>query len=109
MWFAKRPRTESANDNANNAIRVIVYRNGTHHEGKVFPVPRTFDELLRDISSKFAIQATRLFTSKGGEIDNITLIRQVCCSGSSHRDEDVLFASCGENFAGEPRLSFRIK
>lgn len=89
MWFAKRPRTESTND---NAVRVIVYRNGTHHEGKVFPVPQAFDELLRDISSKFAMQAKRLFTSKGGEIDTTTLIR----------DDDVLFASCGENFADPP-------
>ncbi|KAK8758338.1 hypothetical protein V5799_004031 [Amblyomma americanum] len=70
------------------AVRVIVHRNGTNRDGKVLLVPGAFDELLRAISAKFGIQAKRLFTSKGGEIDDTSLIR----------DEDVLFVSSGENF-----------
>lgn len=69
--------------------RVVVYRNGTNHDGKVFLVPPSFEELLKNISSKLGIEAKRLFTSKGGEIDDTSLIR----------DEEILFVSCGESFA----------
>lgn len=68
--------------------RVIVYRNGTNRDGKVFLVPGSLDELLKAISSKFRIQAKRLFTCRGGEIDDTSLIR----------DEETLFASSGESF-----------
>lgn len=69
--------------------RVVVYRNGTNHDGKVLLVPPSFDELLKNIGSKLGIEAKRLFTSKGGEIDDTSLIR----------DEEILFASSGESFA----------
>ncbi|XP_065299430.1 BTB/POZ domain-containing protein KCTD9-like isoform X2 [Dermacentor albipictus] len=68
--------------------RVVVYRNGTNRDGKVFLVPGSLDELLKAISSKFGIRAKRLFTSRGGEIDDTSLIR----------DEETLFVSSGESF-----------
>ncbi|KAL3252333.1 hypothetical protein MRX96_017653 [Rhipicephalus microplus] len=75
--------------------RVVVYRNGTSRDGRVFLVPRTLDELLEAIAAKFGIQAKRLFTSKGGEIDDTCLIR----------DEETLFVSSGESFIAPESLA----
>ncbi|XP_037527012.1 BTB/POZ domain-containing protein KCTD9 isoform X2 [Rhipicephalus sanguineus] len=79
---------ESEQPAEEKTVRVVVYRNGAGRDGKVVLVPRTLDELLKAISAKFGIQAKRLFTSKGGEIDDTSLIR----------DEETLFVSSGESF-----------
>ncbi|CAN7941488.1 unnamed protein product, partial [Ixodes hexagonus] len=42
---------------------------------KMFPVPDSLEKLLQAVSAKFSIQAKRLFTDKGGEIDDIRVIR----------------------------------
>ncbi|KYN38924.1 BTB/POZ domain-containing protein KCTD9 [Trachymyrmex septentrionalis] len=68
--------------------RVIIFVNGTDVNGKVFVVTHSLDELLTAASAKFEITAKRFFTSQGGEIDDIKLIR----------DDDILYVSNGENF-----------
>jgi BTB/POZ domain-containing protein KCTD9 len=56
----------------------------------VFLVTHSLEDLLISASSKFCIQAKRLFTSHGGEIDDVKLLR----------DDDVLYVSQGEDFLG---------
>lgn len=68
--------------------RVVLFRNGTETDGKVVLVTHSLDELLASGSSKFGISAKRIFTSQGGEIDDMRLIR----------DDDVLYISEGEPF-----------
>ncbi|XP_071441983.1 BTB/POZ domain-containing protein KCTD9 [Hetaerina americana] len=68
--------------------RVILFKNGTEVDGKVVLVTHSLEELLTAASFKFGIEAKRLFTSQGGEIDDIKLIR----------DDDILYASEGEEF-----------
>ncbi|CAN8028639.1 unnamed protein product [Ixodes persulcatus] len=81
----------SGRPNFDSNLRVLIYRNGATRDGKIFPVPESLEKLLQAVSTKFGMQAKRLFTDKGGEIDDVALIR----------DEDVLYASCGEGFLGE--------
>ncbi|KAM7287794.1 BTB/POZ domain-containing protein KCTD9 [Ixodes scapularis] len=80
----------SGRPNFDSNLRVLIYRNGATRDGKIFPVPESLEKLLQAVSAKFGMQAKRLFTDKGGEIDDVALIR----------DEDVLYASCGEGFLG---------
>ncbi|KAL6419345.1 hypothetical protein ACFW04_013924 [Cataglyphis niger] len=68
--------------------RVIIFVNGTDINGKVFVATHSLNELLAAASAKFEITAKRIFTSQGGEIDDIKLIR----------DDDILYVSNGENF-----------
>uniref|UniRef100_A0A170X1B3 Btb poz domain-containing protein kctd9 n=1 Tax=Triatoma infestans TaxID=30076 RepID=A0A170X1B3_TRIIF len=63
--------------------RVVLFRNGTNVDGKVVLVTHSLDELLTAAGNKFKITAKRLFTEKGGEIDDIKLIR----------DDDILYVS----------------
>ncbi|KAG8251556.1 BTB/POZ domain-containing protein kctd9 [Homalodisca vitripennis] len=51
-------------------------------------VTHSLEELLTAVGNKFSISAKRLFTSQGGEIDDIKLIR----------DDDILYVSAGEGF-----------
>jgi len=53
-------------------------------------VTHSLEDLLTSASVKFGIQAKRLFTSQGGEIDDLKLLR----------DDDVLYVSEGEDFQG---------
>lgn len=48
----------------------------------------SIEELLTAASAKFGLQAKRLFTAQGGEIDDVKLMR----------DDDVLYVSEGEAF-----------
>ncbi|OXU24380.1 hypothetical protein TSAR_012361 [Trichomalopsis sarcophagae] len=85
--------------------RVILFVNGTDVNGKfyeskiliilpqVFMVTYSLDELMKEASMKFNIKAQRLFTPQGGEIDDVSLIR----------DDDVLYVSSGEDFAWSSR------
>ncbi|KAJ8686969.1 hypothetical protein QAD02_022763, partial [Eretmocerus hayati] len=73
--------------------RVILFVNGTDVNGKVFMITYSLEELLREASMKFQMKAQRLFTPQGGEIDDISLIR----------DDDILYVSSGENFAWNNR------
>ncbi|KAG8035924.1 hypothetical protein G9C98_003050 [Cotesia typhae] len=68
--------------------RVILFKNGTDVNGKVFMVTHSVDEILKAASKKFNISASRIFTPQGGEVDDVKLIR----------DDDVLYVSCGEEF-----------
>ncbi|XP_057340893.1 BTB/POZ domain-containing protein KCTD9 [Microplitis mediator] len=68
--------------------RVILFKNGTDVNGKVFMVTHSVRELLQAASTKFNITAKRIFTPQGGEVDDIKLIR----------DDDILYVSCGEEF-----------
>lgn len=68
--------------------RVILFKNGTDVDGKVFLVTHSLDELLSAASQKFGFTAKRLFTSQGGEIDDLKLIR----------DDDILYVSEEEGF-----------
>ncbi|KAG8237838.1 hypothetical protein J437_LFUL002447 [Ladona fulva] len=68
--------------------RVVLFRNGTEVDGKVVLVTHSLEEILSAASLKFGVEAKRLFTSQGGEIDDIKLIR----------DDDILYVSEGEDF-----------
>ncbi|KAK3932123.1 BTB/POZ domain-containing protein KCTD9, partial [Frankliniella fusca] len=54
----------------------------------VFLVTHSMEELLTSASQKFSINAKRLFTPQGGELDDLKLLR----------DDDVLYVSAGESF-----------
>ncbi|XP_033332858.1 BTB/POZ domain-containing protein KCTD9 isoform X3 [Megalopta genalis] len=73
--------------------RVILFVNGTDVNGKVFMITHSLDELLASASSKFNMSAKRIFTSQGGEIDDIKLIR----------DDDVLYVSDGQDFISKDK------
>ncbi|XP_015429583.1 PREDICTED: BTB/POZ domain-containing protein KCTD9 isoform X1 [Dufourea novaeangliae] len=77
--------------------RVILFVNGTDVNGKVFMVTHSLDELLTAASSKFNINAKRVFTPQGGEIDDIKLIR----------DDDVLYVSTGEDFISKEKINIK--
>ncbi|XP_054167125.1 BTB/POZ domain-containing protein KCTD9-like [Oppia nitens] len=68
--------------------RVVIFRNGTAHDGKVFLVTNSLDELLVSASDKFGVQYKRFFTKEGGEIDDIKLIK----------DDDILYVSDDQDF-----------
>lgn len=55
---------------------------------KLVLVTHSLEELLIAVGNKFSITAKRLFTVKGGEVEDIKLIR----------DDDVLYVSAGEGF-----------
>ncbi|XP_058796015.1 BTB/POZ domain-containing protein KCTD9 isoform X2 [Phymastichus coffea] len=74
--------------------RIVLFVNGTDVNGKVFLVPNSLDELLVQASVKFNINAQRLFIHNGGEVDDISLIR----------DNDILYVSSGEDFVLINRL-----
>eukprot|EP01027_Heterolobosea_sp_BB2_P002875 GEZU01004314.1.p1 GENE.GEZU01004314.1~~GEZU01004314.1.p1 ORF type:complete len:306 (-),score=56.02 GEZU01004314.1:8-883(-) len=74
-------------------MRVNIFRNtGRKEHGKAVVVPSTFAEFLQRCSQKLGFMpeqpALRVFTEKGGEIEEIDEIL----------DDDVLFISCGEEF-----------
>uniref|UniRef100_A0A224XPG6 Putative afh1-interacting protein fip2 n=2 Tax=Triatominae TaxID=70999 RepID=A0A224XPG6_9HEMI len=71
--------------------RVVLFRNGTNVDGKIVLVTHSLDELLTAAGNKFNITAKRLFTEKGGEIDDIKLIR----------DDDILYVSSGEHYIAQ--------
>ncbi|RWS27009.1 BTB/POZ domain-containing protein KCTD9-like protein [Leptotrombidium deliense] len=68
--------------------RVVIFRNGSSVDGKVVLVTHSLQELLRIASQKLAIKAKTVFTRQGGELDDISLIR----------DDDILYVSEGEPF-----------
>uniref|UniRef100_A0A0A9YV15 BTB/POZ domain-containing protein KCTD9 n=2 Tax=Lygus hesperus TaxID=30085 RepID=A0A0A9YV15_LYGHE len=76
--------------------RVIIFKNGTEVDGKVVLVTHSLDELLTTAGNKFGIVAKRIFTEKGGEIDDLKLVR----------DDDILYVSAGENFIPHKSLSY---
>ncbi|KAK0070489.1 BTB/POZ domain-containing protein KCTD9 [Biomphalaria pfeifferi] len=69
-------------------MRITVFQNGTNSNGKVLAVGSCLETLFADISLKLSLKVTILYNHLGGEIDDITLIR----------DDDVLYASEGEPF-----------
>ena len=77
--------------------RVTVFQNGFSTEGKVVSVEGTFLEFLQVIGQEFEIEAKRLFTSNGGEICDIKVIR----------DEEYLYVSDGELFIVPPPPAHR--
>lgn len=79
-------------------MRVVIYRNGTSRDAKIFSVPASLSELLQSASLKFGIEAKRIFTSMGGEIDDVNLLR----------DEEVLYVSSGEDFLGPAACCSRM-
>ncbi|GAB6023283.1 hypothetical protein CHUAL_008094 [Chamberlinius hualienensis] len=69
--------------------RVVIYRNGKNEDGKLLPLSDlSFEQLLSLAGGKFGIIARRLFTAKGGEVDDVSLIR----------DDEILYLSEGEPF-----------
>uniref|UniRef100_A0A8C9WUL5 BTB/POZ domain-containing protein KCTD9 n=1 Tax=Scleropages formosus TaxID=113540 RepID=A0A8C9WUL5_SCLFO len=71
--------------------RVTLFVNGTSKNGKVVAVYGTLADLLSLASSKLGIRACSLYNSRGGLIDDMSLIR----------DDDVLYVSEGDPFVGE--------
>jgi len=78
--------------------RVILFKNGTDTDGKLIIVTHDLEELLTTASHKFSIDATRLFTSQGGEVDSVSLLR----------DDDILYVSEGEPFIREERIDTKF-
>lgn len=68
--------------------RVNLFLNGADSEGKAVMIQDSFEELLSSASEKFGLHVTRIFTSEGGEIDAIDLIR----------NDDILYVTTGEPF-----------
>lgn len=69
--------------------RITLLRNGGDTQGRVVAAPSDMPSCLALASSVLGIQATRLFTDKGGEITDFSLVR----------DNDVIYVSKGEAFA----------
>ncbi|KAF6209131.1 hypothetical protein GE061_014875 [Apolygus lucorum] len=76
--------------------RVIIFKNGTEVDGKVILVTHSLEELLTTAGNKFGIVAKRIFTEKGGEIDDLKLVR----------DDDILYVSSGESFIPHKPTSY---
>ncbi|KAL7633278.1 UNVERIFIED_CONTAM: hypothetical protein RMT77_016383 [Armadillidium vulgare] len=79
--------------------RVILFRNGSHLDGKVILITGSLQELLQKASHKLGIAVKHLFTVQGGLIDDISLLR----------DDDVLYASAGEYFIPPPAQNISCK
>ncbi|XP_076469603.1 LOW QUALITY PROTEIN: BTB/POZ domain-containing protein KCTD9-like [Babylonia areolata] len=75
--------------------RVTVFRNGRTEGGRIIGVKDTFSlsDVLSEASKKLICEATELYTSTGGLVDEVDLIK----------DDEVLYASCGEPFL-KPQL-----
>uniref|UniRef100_T1HJ00 KHA domain-containing protein n=1 Tax=Rhodnius prolixus TaxID=13249 RepID=T1HJ00_RHOPR len=76
--------------------RVVLFRNGSNIDGKVVLVTHSLEELLTAAGNKFNLTAKRLFTEKGGEIDDI-------------KDDDILYVSSGEYFIAPNSLIRRME
>ncbi|XP_031560773.1 BTB/POZ domain-containing protein KCTD9-like [Actinia tenebrosa] len=62
--------------------RAVIYKHGILSEGKLVSVPKTMQELERLVKEKLQLSCVEgIYTSKGGRIDNIELIR----------DDEVLY------------------
>ncbi|GBN59555.1 hypothetical protein AVEN_248750-1, partial [Araneus ventricosus] len=70
--------------------RVIIFKNGYSVDGKTIELPDSLENLLATASKKLNIEAKLLFTTQGGEIDDINLIR----------DDELLYVSSGEPYMG---------
>ncbi|XP_054709182.1 BTB/POZ domain-containing protein KCTD9-like [Uloborus diversus] len=68
--------------------RAVIFKNGTNIEGKLICVTDSLKDLLISAGSKLGFEAKKLFTSQGGEVDDISLIR----------DDETLYVSAGEAF-----------
>ena len=69
--------------------RVNIFKNGTCSGGKVVFACGDMDNFLNGVGDKLGIQAKKIFTEKGGEIDDMALIE----------NNDVLHISEGEDFS----------
>ncbi|NP_001091383.1 potassium channel tetramerization domain containing 9 S homeolog [Xenopus laevis] len=77
--------------------RVTLFVRGSPLHGKVIPVTGSLSDLLSLASITFGIQATQVFNENGGQIDDISLIR----------DDDVLYVAEEESEV-DPMASFEI-
>ncbi|KAL8611223.1 hypothetical protein ACOMHN_013654 [Nucella lapillus] len=70
--------------------RVTVFRNGRVERGRVIAVKDAVSrsDVLAEASRKLNCEVAELYTSTGGLIDDVDLIK----------DDEVLYASCGEPF-----------
>ncbi|PRD20402.1 UNVERIFIED_CONTAM: Kctd9 [Trichonephila clavipes] len=68
--------------------RVVLYKNGSSADGKAIRLPDSLDILLTEAGKKLGVEAKLLFTVKGGEIDDVNLIK----------DDDILYVSSGEPY-----------
>lgn len=68
--------------------RVTLYRNGSRLYGKVIALPRTYEQLIALANEILGVDATALYTYKGGELTELGLVRD---------DEDI-YVSEGEPF-----------
>ncbi|XP_053574088.1 BTB/POZ domain-containing protein KCTD9 [Bombina bombina] len=68
--------------------RVTLFVNGSTQHGKVVPVNGSLSDLLSIASTKLGIDATNVYNERGGQIDDVSLIR----------DDDVLYVCEGEPF-----------
>ncbi|KAK6174537.1 hypothetical protein SNE40_017793 [Patella caerulea] len=68
--------------------RIVIFKNGTPEDGKVIVLPETVNQILEIASTKLKCNAKKLFTAKGGLIDDIDLIR----------DDEIIYVSEGEKF-----------
>ncbi|KAG1678694.1 BTB/POZ domain-containing protein KCTD9 [Nymphon striatum] len=69
--------------------RVVVFRNGSNEDGKVILLKQSVQDLLTLASTKLGINARKLYTKQGGEVDDTEVIR----------DDEMLYVSAGEPFA----------
>ncbi|KAL3864301.1 hypothetical protein ACJMK2_005994 [Sinanodonta woodiana] len=80
--------------------RVNIFRNGSTNDGKTIEVSDdcSLEDVLSDASKKLEFVVEKIFTAKGGLIDDVRLIR----------DDDVLYLSSGESFivpsSGDERM-----
>eukprot|EP00794_Sanderia_malayensis_P005633 gene5633-6329_t len=69
--------------------RLKIFRNGCRHEaGKMVLFPKTIEELLDVSKQKLGIDAVKIFSMDGAEVDDIALLR----------DDESVFVSAGEAF-----------
>ncbi|KAE8619104.1 hypothetical protein XENTR_v10009606 [Xenopus tropicalis] len=77
--------------------RVTLFVRGSSRHGKVVLVSGSLSDLLSLASIRFGIQATQVFNENGGQIDDVSLIR----------DDDILYVSEEESDV-DPMNSFDI-
>lgn len=79
------------------SLRCTVLSNANPGEGKVIAIDHkmSFQSFLRVASDKLSIHAKKAYLEDGGEVDDISAIR----------DKDVLYISAGEPFKGRGKSS----
>lgn len=79
--------------------RATIFKNGASEGGRIIEVRDTLDDVLSEASKRLGFTARQLYLPTGGLIEDVSFIR----------DDDILYASSGEQFIPCTRRDFMVK